>query len=45
MVLIGIGAQSRRMEYMFNAHCTSYTLKEFVKSFGRRYMAACENAV
>ena len=45
MVLIGIGAQSRRMEYMFNTHCTSYTLKEFVKSFGRRYMAACENAV
>jgi len=45
MPVIGIGAQSRRMEYMFNAHCTSYTLKEFVKSFGRRYMAACENAV
>ena len=45
MAVIGIGAQSKRMEFIFDAHCTSYTLKEFVKQFGRRYMAACENAV
>jgi hypothetical protein len=45
MTVIGIGAQSRRMEFIFDAHCTSYTLKEFVKQFTRRYMAACENAV
>ena len=44
IAVIGIGAQSRRMEFIFNAHCTSYTLKEFVKLFGRRYNAACENA-
>jgi hypothetical protein len=45
MAVIGIGSQSRRMEFIFNAHCTSYTLKEFITRFSRRYMAACENAV
>jgi len=45
MAVIGIGAQSGRMEYLFNSHCTSYTLKEFVKRFGIRYLEACDNAV
>ena len=45
MAVIGIGAQSGRMEFIFNTHCSSYTLKEFVRQFSIRYIAACENAV
>jgi len=45
MAVIGIGAQSGRMEFIFGAHCTSFTLKEFVNKFGARYFEACENAV
>ncbi len=45
MAVIGIGAQSGRMEFIFGTHCTSFTLKEFVNKFGARYFEACENAV
>ena len=45
MAVIGIGAQSGRMEFIFGSHCTSFTLKEFVNKFGARYFEACENAV
>jgi len=45
MAVIGIGAQSGRMELIFGSHCTSFTLKEFVNKFGARYFEACENAV
>jgi len=45
MAVIGIGAQSGRMEFIFNSHCTSFTLKDFVNRFGTRYFEACENAV
>jgi hypothetical protein len=45
IAVIGIGAQSGRMEFIFDAHCTSFTLKEFVNKFGARYFEACENAV
>jgi hypothetical protein len=45
MAIIGIGAQSGRMELIFGSHCTSFTLKEFVNKFGARYFKACENAV
>jgi hypothetical protein len=45
MTVIGIGAQSGRMEFIFGSHCTSFTLKEFVNKFGARYFEACENAV
>jgi hypothetical protein len=45
MAVIGIGAQSDRMEFIFGSHCTSFTLKEFVNKFGARYFEACENAV
>lgn len=45
MAVIGIGAQSGRMEFIFNSHCTSFTLKDFVNKFGARYFQACENAV
>jgi hypothetical protein len=42
--VIGIGALSRRMEYLFDSHCTSYTLKQFVNKFSARFYAACDNA-
>jgi Mg-chelatase subunit ChlD len=45
MAVIGIGAQSGRMEHFFSSHCTSYTLKEFVNRFSKRFYQACDNAV
>ncbi|UCH57331.1 MAG: VWA domain-containing protein [Candidatus Bathyarchaeota archaeon] len=43
MVVIGVGAQSGRMEFIFDTHCTSFTLSEFVNKFGDRYIDACQN--
>jgi Mg-chelatase subunit ChlD len=45
IAVIGIGAQSRRMEYLFDSHCTSYTLKQFVNRFSKRFYQACDNAI
>jgi len=45
MAVIGIGVQSRRMEGLFTSHCTSYTLKQFVDRFSKRFYEACDNAV
>jgi Mg-chelatase subunit ChlD len=45
MAVIGIGALSGRMEYLFDSHCTSYTLKQFVNKFSARFYEACDNAV
>ncbi len=45
MAVIGIGAQSGRMEYLFESHCTTYTLKQFVNSFSKRFYQACDDAV
>jgi hypothetical protein len=45
MAVIGIGAQSGRMEHFFSSHCTSYTLKEFVNRFSKRFYQACDDAV
>ncbi len=45
MAVIGIGAQSGRMEHLFDSHCTSYTLKQFVDRFTKRFYEACDNAV
>jgi hypothetical protein len=45
MAVIGIGAQSGRMEYLFDSHCASYTLKQFVNRFSTRFYQACDNAV
>jgi len=45
MAVIGIGAQSGRMEHLFDSHCTSFTLKEFVKRFSKRFYQACDDAV
>jgi len=45
MAVIGIGAQSGRMEHLFDSHCTSYTLKQFVNRFSKRFYQACDDAV
>ena len=45
MAVIGIGVQSGRMEYLFDSHCASYTLKQFVNRFSARFYEACDNAV
>ncbi|MCW3990827.1 MAG: VWA domain-containing protein [Candidatus Bathyarchaeota archaeon] len=45
MAVIGVGVQSGRMEYLFDSHCTSYTLKQFVDRFSTRFYEACDNAV
>ena len=45
MAVIGVGVQSGRMEYLFDSHCTSYTLKQFVDRFSTRFYQACDNAV
>ena len=45
MAMIGIGAQSGRMEYLFESHCASYNLKQFVNRFSMRFYEACDNAV
>lgn len=45
MAVIGIGVQSGRMEGLFDSHCTSYTLKQFVDRFSMRFYEACDNAV
>jgi hypothetical protein len=45
MAVIGIGVQSGRMEYLFDSHCTSYTLKQFINRFSARFYEACDNAV
>jgi hypothetical protein len=45
MAVIGIGALSGRMEYLFDSHCTAYTLKQFVNKFSARFYEACDNAV
>jgi hypothetical protein len=45
MAVIGIGVQSGRMDYLFDSHCTSYTLKQFVNRFSTRFYEACDNAI
>jgi hypothetical protein len=45
MAVIGIGAQSGRMEYLFDSHCTSYTLRQFVNKFSVRFYEACDKAL
>jgi len=43
VVVIGIGAQSGRMEFMFNSNCAAFTLKEFVNKFGDMYIETSLN--
>ena len=45
IVLLGIGAKSRRMESFFKEHCTAYTLRELKKDFSRMYLKRSRIAV
>ncbi|MFB0558168.1 MAG: hypothetical protein ACETVY_03525 [Candidatus Bathyarchaeia archaeon] len=38
MIVFGIGARSRRMEFLFSSQCAAFTLKEFVNIFGQMYI-------
>jgi hypothetical protein len=40
VAVIGIGARSRRMEFLFRSNCTVYTLREMTRRFGNLYMDA-----
>ena len=40
VAVIGIGARSRRMEFLFKSNCTVYTLREMTRRFGNLYMDA-----
>jgi Txe/YoeB family toxin of Txe-Axe toxin-antitoxin module len=40
IAVVGIGARSRRMEFLFKSNCTVYTLREMTKRFGNLYMDA-----
>jgi len=44
VVVIGIGAQSRRMEFMFGSNVAAFTLKDFVSKFGDMYVETSLNA-
>ncbi len=44
IVLIGIGAQSERMEFMFGSNVAAFTLKEFVSKFSDMYVETSLNA-
>ncbi len=44
VVVLGIGAQSGRMEFLFSSQCAAFTLKEFVSKFGQMYIDASFNA-
>ncbi|HUS78151.1 MAG TPA: VWA domain-containing protein [Patescibacteria group bacterium] len=42
MFVLGIGAQSGRMEFLFESTASAFTLKEFVNVFERLYIGASE---
>ncbi len=44
IVVIGIGAQSGRMEFMFGSNVAAFTLKDFVSKFGELYIETSLNA-
>jgi Mg-chelatase subunit ChlD len=44
VVVIGIGAQSGRMEFMFGSNVAAFTLKDFVSKFGDMYVETSLNA-
>ena len=44
IALIGIGAQSRRMDFLFKSSCSVYTLRDFTKKFPNLYFEASKIA-
>lgn len=45
VIIIGIGAKTRRMEFFFKSNCTAYTLRDVVKKFSYLYLDASRSAV
>jgi len=44
MAMIGIGAQSGRMEFIFNSNVTAFNMKDFVNRFGAMFVNTALNA-
>lgn len=45
ITVVGIGAKSRQMEFLFRNHSTVYTLRELAKKFSNLYLEASRIAV